>query len=54
LTAVDTPPGVRLVCSTPDEVAAADLVVVLTDLDDIGWDLIHGTATTCWTRATGW
>src|SRR5664279_660712 len=40
LTAADVPDGVELVASVADEVAAADVIVVLTDHDDIDWDLI--------------
>jgi UDP-N-acetyl-D-mannosaminuronic acid dehydrogenase/UDP-N-acetyl-D-glucosamine dehydrogenase len=40
LAAVDAPPGVQLVSCTQEEVAAADLIVVLTDHDDVDWDLL--------------
>jgi UDP-N-acetyl-D-glucosamine dehydrogenase len=39
------PPGVALVEPTPEELAAADLVVVLTDHDALDWELIGGFAT---------
>lgn len=38
------PPGVTLVDTTPEELAAADLVVVLTDHDALDWELIGGFA----------
>jgi UDP-N-acetyl-D-mannosaminuronic acid dehydrogenase/UDP-N-acetyl-D-glucosamine dehydrogenase len=48
LTAVDpmiaageVPPGVRLVDGTPDDVRAADVVVVLADHDDVDWELLE-------------
>ena len=40
LTAADVPDGVELVACDTDEVAAADVIVVLTEHDDIDWDLI--------------
>ena len=40
LRAGDIPPGVTLVPCSPDEFAAADVIVVLTDHDDIDWDLV--------------
>jgi UDP-N-acetyl-D-mannosaminuronic acid dehydrogenase/UDP-N-acetyl-D-glucosamine dehydrogenase len=48
LTAVDpmiaageVPPGVRLVDGTPEDVRAADVVVVLADHDDVDWELLE-------------
>ena len=40
----EVPDGVQLVECTPDVVAAADVVVVLTDHDEIDWELLerHG------------
>ncbi len=41
---VDTaylPPGLELVKGTADEVADADLIIVLTDHDDLPWDLLE-------------
>ncbi len=40
LAVADVPDGLELVACEPDEVAAADVIVVLTDHDDIDWDLI--------------
>lgn len=35
------PPGLELVAGTPEDVAAADLIVVLTDHDALPWDLLE-------------
>ncbi|MBN1091265.1 nucleotide sugar dehydrogenase [Blastococcus sp. TML/M2B] len=35
------PAGLELVACTPEEVAAADLVIVLTDHDDLPWELLE-------------
>lgn len=40
LTSADMPNGIELVQCGPDEIAAADVIVVLTDHDDIDWNLI--------------
>jgi len=37
---VDVPEGVQLVECTPEVLADADIVVILTDHDDIDWDLV--------------
>jgi UDP-N-acetyl-D-mannosaminuronic acid dehydrogenase/UDP-N-acetyl-D-glucosamine dehydrogenase len=41
VTAADVPDGVELVGCTPEVLAAADVVVVLTDHDDIDWELVE-------------
>ncbi|HLU58256.1 MAG TPA: nucleotide sugar dehydrogenase [Pseudonocardia sp.] len=41
VTAADVPAGVELVDCTPEALDAADVVVVLTDHDDIDWDLVE-------------
>jgi UDP-N-acetyl-D-glucosamine dehydrogenase len=41
---VEVPPGVRLVEGTAEAVAAADIVVVLTDHDEIDWPLLEQNA----------
>ena len=41
ISAVEVPPGVRLVEGTAEAVAAADIVVVLTDHEDIDWPLLE-------------
>ena len=41
LTAADVPDGLELVACDSDEICAADVIVVLTDHDDIDWDLIE-------------
>jgi UDP-N-acetyl-D-mannosaminuronic acid dehydrogenase/UDP-N-acetyl-D-glucosamine dehydrogenase len=35
------PPGVRIVECTEDEIASADLVIVLTDHDVVDWTLLE-------------
>jgi UDP-N-acetyl-D-mannosaminuronic acid dehydrogenase/UDP-N-acetyl-D-glucosamine dehydrogenase len=40
LTAADVPEGVELVPGDAEQVAAADLVVVLTDHDELDWELL--------------
>ncbi len=35
------PAGLEMVAGTPDEVAEADLIIVLTDHDDLPWDLVE-------------
>ncbi|MGH8964085.1 MAG: nucleotide sugar dehydrogenase [Actinomycetes bacterium] len=41
VTAVDVPDGVQLVECMPQVLADADIVVVLTDHDDVDWDLVE-------------
>ena len=41
VTAADVPAGVELVECTPEVLAASDVVVVLTDHDDVDWELVE-------------
>jgi UDP-N-acetyl-D-mannosaminuronic acid dehydrogenase/UDP-N-acetyl-D-glucosamine dehydrogenase len=41
VTAADVPAGVELVECTPEVLAASDVVVILTDHDDVDWELVE-------------